>query len=406
MNIGEAISISLSSIYANKLRSFLTLLGLIIGVMTLILVMTIVQGANLYVEEKVVNLGTNVFQISKTPLLVTDFEEFSRAQRNKDILFDDMDALRTLCAECAAVGTQITATSTVKYENESVTDVSIRGVTANMAEIGTVSIEYGRYLSPFEEASVRNVCVLGRDVVDQLFGQVNALDKLVRIDTEEYRVVGMAERIGNVLGQSQDNFVLTPLSTFLKQFGSRRSLVLQVKAYDSTRIDSAIAQVRTILRGRRHVAYDSPDSFYISTSDTFLSLWSSISSAFFMIFIMISSVASVVGGIVIMNIMLVTVTERTKEIGIRRAVGATRRDILFQFLLEALVQCVVGGAIGIILGFSLALAVRQFTPFPARVQLWVAAIGFVLSTLIGIFFGLYPAKKAAALDPIEALRRE
>ncbi len=210
MNIGEAINISLSSIHANKLRSFLTLLGLIIGVMTLILVMTIVQGANLYVEEKVVNLGTNVFQVSKTPLVLTDFEEYIRAQRNKDILFDDMEALRALCAECAAVGTQITATSTVKYENESVTDVSIRGVTANMAEIGTITIEYGRYLSPFEEASTRNVCVLGRDVVDQLFGQVNALDKLIRINTAEYRVVGMAERIGNVLGQSQDNFVLIP----------------------------------------------------------------------------------------------------------------------------------------------------------------------------------------------------
>jgi putative ABC transport system permease protein len=406
MNVGEAISISLSSIRANKLRSFLTLLGLIIGVMTLILVMTIVQGANLYVEEKVVNLGTNVFQVSKTPLVLTDFEEYIRAQRNKDILFEDMEAVRSLCAECAAVGTQITASSTVKYENESVTDVSIRGVTANMAEIGTITIEYGRYLSTFEETSARNVCVLGRDVVDQLFGQVNTLDKIVRINTEEYRVVGIADRIGNVLGQSQDNFVLIPLSAFLKQFGSRRSLTLQVKAYDSTRIDAAVAQVRTILRGRRHVAYKSPDSFYIATADTFLSLWSSFSSAFFLIFIMISSVASVVGGIVIMNIMLVTVTERTKEIGIRRAVGATRRDILFQFLLEALVQCVVGGVIGILLGFVLALAVRQFTPFPARVQLWVAVLGFVLSTLIGIFFGLYPARKAAALDPIEALRRE
>ena len=406
MNIGEAISISLSSIRANKLRSFLTLLGLIIGVMTLILVMTIVQGANLYVEEKVANLGTNVFQVSKTPLLLTDFEEFIRAQRNKDLLMEDLEAVRTLCAECAAVGTQIQGTSTVKYENESVTDVSIRGVTANMAEIGTVTVEYGRYVSAFEETSGRNVCVLGRDVVDQLFGQVNGLDKVIRIDTEEYRVVGLAERIGNVLGQSQDNFVLIPLSAFMKQFGSRRSLTLQVKAYDSLRIDAAQAQVRTILRGRRHVAYNSPDSFYITTSATFLSLWSSISSAFFMIFIMVSSIASVVGGIVIMNIMLVTVTERTKEIGIRRAVGATRRDILFQFLLEALVQCIVGGVIGILLGFVLALAVRQFTPFPARVQLWVAVLGFVLSTLIGIFFGLYPARKAAALDPIEALRRE
>jgi putative ABC transport system permease protein len=406
MNIGKAVGISLSSIRANKLRSFLTLLGLIIGVMTLILVMTIVQGANQYVEEKVANLGTNVFQVSKTPLLMIDFDELIRARRNKDLVTEDLEAVRTQCPDCLAVGAQVQTTTTVKYENEAVSDVSIRGVTANMSEIGTINIEIGRYLSLFEEGSARAVCVLGRDVVDQLFSEINGLDKLVRIDTEEYRVVGIAERIGNVLGQSQDNFVLIPISAFMKQFGSRRSLTLHVKAADSLRIDAAQSQVRTVLRGRRHVSYNTPDSFYITTSATFLSLWSSISSAFFLVFIMISSVASVVGGIVIMNIMLVTVTERTKEIGIRRAVGAKRRDILSQFLFEALVQCVVGGAVGILLGFILALAVRNFTPFPAKVRAWVAVTGFILSTLIGIFFGLYPARKAAALDPIEALRRE
>ncbi|MFN8008705.1 MAG: ABC transporter permease [Terriglobia bacterium] len=406
MNIAEAISISLQSIRANKLRSFLTLLGLIIGVMTLILVMTIVQGANKYVEEKVANLGTNVFQVSKTPILLTDIEEFIRAQRNKDLLLEDLEAVQALCHECMAVGTQLQSTATVKYENEAVTDVAIRGVTSNMAEIGTITIEFGRYLSTFEEKSGRASCVLGRDVVDQLFGQPNVLNKIIRIDAQEYQVVGISDRIGNVLGQSQDNFILIPLNAFMKQFGSRRSLTLQVKAFDSLRINAAQDQVRTILRGRRHDDYNHPDSFYITTSATFLSLWSSISSAFFMVFIMISSIASIVGGIVIMNIMLVTVTERTKEIGIRRAVGATRRDILFQFLLEALVQCLVGGALGIAAGFTLALAVRQFTPFPASVQPWVAFTGFLLSTLIGIFFGLYPAKKAAMLDPIEALHRE
>jgi putative ABC transport system permease protein len=193
---------------------------------------------------------------------------------------------------------------------------------------------------------------------------------------------------------------------FMKQFGSRRSITLHVKAANAVALEPAQAQVRTILRGRRHIAYERPDTFYIATAETFLSLWSSISSAFFMVFIMISSIASVVGGIVIMNIMLVSVTERTKEIGIRRAVGAKRADILWQFLVEALVQCVVGGLIGVALGFLLAVAVRQFTPFPARVQVWVAATGFILSTLIGIFFGLYPARKASTLDPIEALRRE
>ena len=406
MNIGEAINISLSSINANKLRSFLTLLGLIIGVMTLILVMTIVQGANRYVEDKVADLGTNVFQIAKTPLVVTDFQEYIKAQRNKDLTMEDADAIREQCPDCSSVGVQVQATSTVKYGNESGEDTSIRGVTANMAEISTINIEDGRYLSAFEDKNVTSVCVLGRDIVDHLFPLVSPIDKMIRIANQEYRVIGVAERIGNVLGQSQDNFALIPISTFFKDFGSRRSVTIHVKTSNTAKLEPAQAQARTVLRSRRHIAYDSPDTFYVATAQTFLSVWASISSAFFLVFIMISSIASIVGGIVIMNIMLVSVTERTKEIGVRRAVGAKRSDIMWQFLVEAMVQCIVGGLIGILLGFLLAVAVRQFTPFPTSVRLWVAATGFVLSTLIGIFFGIYPARKAAALDPIEALRRE
>jgi putative ABC transport system permease protein len=406
MNISEAIEISLSSIRAHKLRSFLTLLGLIIGVTTLIVVMTIVQGANVYVEEKVANLGTNVFQVSRTPLAVTDFQEFIRAQRNKLLEMDDVKVIQEACRDCLSVGAQVTATTSVKAGNEVGEDVSIRGVTANMADIGTTTIEEGRYISTFEERAGSAACVLGREVADHLFPQTSAVGKTVRIASEEYRVVGVAERVGTVLGQSQDNFVSIPISAFFKTFGTRRSVTIQVKAADSARLEPAVDQVRLLLRGRRRVRYNSPDDFYMATSDTFLSLWSSISSAFFMVFIMISSIASIVGGIVIMNIMLVSVTERTKEIGIRRAVGARKKDILWQFLIEALAQCVVGGFIGVSGGFLIALAVRQWTPFPASLKWWVALTGLVLSTVIGIFFGIYPARKAAELDPIEALRRE
>jgi putative ABC transport system permease protein len=223
---------------------------------------------------------------------------------------------------------------------------------------------------------------------------------------QEYQVIGIADKMGSILGQTQDNFVLIPMTAFFRQFGSRRSITMNIKTRNSDLLSSAQDQVRLILRGRRQLSYHQPDTFYIAASDTFLSLWASISSAFFMVFIMISSIASIVGGIVIMNIMLVSVTERTKEIGIRRAVGARRNDILRQFLIEALVQCVVGGAIGILFGFLTALLVRQFTPFPADVQIWVALTGFILSLIIGLFFGIYPARKASALDPIEALRRE
>ena len=406
MNVSEAIYVAIGSIRAHKLRSFLTLLGLIIGVMTLILVMTIVQGANVYVEEKVANLGTNVFRVSRTPLAVTNFEEFIRAQRNKNLEISDVQAVREVCRDCLEVGAEVTATTTVKAGNEVGEDVSLRGVTANMADIGTTAIEEGRYLSQFEERSGSPVCVLGSEVAEQLFAYTSAVGKTVRIANEDHLVVGVAERVGTVLGQSQDNFVIIPISAFFKIFGPRRSVTIQVKAPDSVRLEPAIDQVRLVLRSRRHVGYNSPDNFYIATSDTFLSLWSSISSSFFMVFIMISSIASIVGGIVIMNIMLVSVTERTKEIGIRRAVGARQRDILWQFLVEALALCVVGGFVGVAGGFLIALVVRQLTPFPVSLKWWVAAIGLILSTLIGIFFGIYPARKASRLDPIEALRAE
>ena len=406
MNIAEAVAISIQSLRANKLRSFLTLLGLIIGVMTLILVMTIVQGANVYVEEKIANLGTNVFQVSKRPLVVTDFQELIKSQRNKDLLLEDLDTVKAQCRDCLLAGAQVSTTSTVKFGNESGTDTSIRGVTANMSEIGTIEIETGRYITSFEEKDGTPVCIVGADLVENLFPHLNPIGKNLWINGQEYRMVGIAEKMGSVLGQTQDNFVIMPITAFFKQFGSRRSITLNIKTRNSDLLAPAQDQVRMILRGRRQLSYHQPDNFYIATSDTFLSLWASISSAFFTVFILISSIASVVGGIVIMNIMLVTVTERTKEIGIRRAVGARRQDILGQFIIEALVQCIVGGIIGILLGFLAALAVRQFTPFPASVQLWVALTGFFMSLIIGLFFGIYPARKASSLDPIEALRRE
>ncbi len=406
MNITEAVGISIGSIRAHKLRSFLTLLGLIIGVMTLILVMTIVQGANTYVEEKVANLGTNVLRVSRIPLAVTDFQEFMRAQRNKLLEMDDVEAVRETCRDCLDVGAEVTATTSVKAANQVGEDVSIRGVTSNMADIGTTTIAEGRYISHFEERAGSPVCILGSDVVEHLFPFTSAVGKAVRLAQEDYLVVGVAERVGTVLGQSQDNFAIVPITAFFKIFGTRTSVTIQVKTADSSRLEPAMDQVRLLLRSRRHVGADSPDNFYMATSDTFLSLWSSISSAFFMVFIMISSIASLVGGIVIMNIMLVSVTERTKEIGIRRAVGARRRDILWQFLIEALAQCMLGGLIGVVGGFVIALAVGQLTPFPTSLKWWVAATGLVLSTLIGIFFGIYPARRASLLDPIEALRKE
>jgi putative ABC transport system permease protein len=228
----------------------------------------------------------------------------------------------------------------------------------------------------------------------------------VRIGGEEFQSIGVAAEVGSILGRDQDNFVIIPLSTFEKLHGRRHSLTLKVQAYSEAHLSRALDEVRTILRGQRHRRYADRDDFYMATADTYLELWEDISSIFFVVFVLISSIASLVGGIVITNIMLVSVTERTKEIGLRRSVGATRRDILRQFLLEALAQCLTGGAIGVALGFLLALLLRQFTPFPATVRLWVALLGLLLSSVVAVVFGLYPALKAARLEPIVALRAE
>jgi putative ABC transport system permease protein len=248
--------------------------------------------------------------------------------------------------------------------------------------------------------------VIGDDLVQQLFGGSNAVGQMIRLDNQEFIVIGAMDRIGSVLGQNQDNYAIVPMNTYLRMRGSRSSIIIQVKASAGMAFSNAQDEARLVLRGRRHLQAGMPDDFFIGTKDSYISLWQSISSAFFAVFIMVSSISAVVGGIVIMNVMLVSVTERTKEIGIRRAMGATQQDIMRQFLSESVIQCLVGGAIGILFGFVVALALRTFTSFPASVQVWVALLGLTLSSMIGLFFGIYPATRAAKLDPVVALRTE
>lgn len=404
MLLRDTFRLAFDALTAHKLRTALTLLGLVIGVTSLILVMTLIQGANWYVETKIANLGTDIFQVSRMPLVSTDFREVLKSRKHRDILVDDWRAVEDRCAPCAAVGAQAETLGRVRTGDESMADVSIRGQTANMAWITTIDLVGGRYFSEGEERAAAPVAVVGDGIVEKLFSGRNPLGKSLRIAGEEFGVVGVAERIGSVLGQEQDNFVLIPLAAFQKLFGARHSLVLQVKARPP--LGPAQDDVRLILRGRRHLAPDAKDDFYFTTAETYLELWRDISSVFFLVFVLISSVASIVGGIVIMNITLVSVTERTKEIGLRRSVGATQRDIAGQFLVEVIAQCLVGGFTGVGLGFGLALLLRQLTPFPASVQPGVAALGLVLATVIALIFGVYPAVKASRLDPVVALRSE
>jgi putative ABC transport system permease protein len=403
----ENLAIAAESIRVHKLRAALTVLGLTMGVATLITVMTIVQGANLYIEQKVANLGTNVFQIGRMPFAVVDFKLLTKAARNKNITADDLQAVAALCRHCQYVGAQVSTTISPHFRDKELQDSSLQGQTANMAEIDTRTVVAGRYFNEPEEMHVATVCVIGDKLVTEFFPGVNPVGQAIRMLNTEFIVIGVFEKVGTVLGQDRDNFVVIPLSAYLRLRGSRQSLTLQIKAVgDKRNFQDAQDEARMTLRARRHIREGQDEDFFIGTADTYIALWESISSAFFAVFVMVSSISAVVGGIVIMNVMLVSVTERTKEIGVRRAVGATQNDILRQFLTESVMQCVIGGFIGIAIGFGCALALRTFTAFPASVQLWVAMLGVILSSAIGVFFGIYPAMRAARLDPVVALRAE
>jgi putative ABC transport system permease protein len=363
------------------------------GVATLITVMTIVQGANLYVEQKIANLGTNVFQIARTPFAVTDFNIIVKALKYKKIELEDMAAVAEGCPACEEVGASASTSVRARSGDKELQDVSFYGQTASMADIDSRTVELGRYFSPSEAEHRANVCLIGDTLVRELFLGMDPIGRSIRIANDEFIVVGVMEKTGSVLGQDQDNF------------GIHSSVTINVKT-SAQNFEKAQDQTHLILRSRRHLTGNKEDDFFIGTKESYMALWRSISSAFFAVFIMVSVISVLIGGVVIMNVMLMSVTLRRREIGVRRAVGATQRDILGQFMAESFIQCIAGGLAGITLGFLVALALRTYTPFPASVQTWVAALGVFLSSAVGLFFGIYPALRASRLDPVVALRSD
>jgi putative ABC transport system permease protein len=316
-----------------------------------------------------------------------------------------MEAIAEKCAACGEVGASASTTVRVRYGDKEVQDVNLAGQTANMEDIDTRSVLLGRYFTPSEAAHRADVCLIGDTVVENLFASVNPVGGTIRVGSDELTVLGTMEKIGSVLGQDQDNFVIVPLQVFLRMQGSHTSLIINVKT-EKEKFEEAQDQAQMILRARRHLLASMENNFFIGTKESYMALWRSISSAFFAVFILVSVISVVVGGIVIMNVMLVSVSARRKEIGVRRALGATRMDILSQFMAESMIQCIVGGLVGIALGFVVALALRTFSPFPASVQAWVAVAGVVMSSAVGLFFGIYPALRASRVDPVIAMRSE
>jgi putative ABC transport system permease protein len=383
----------------------LTLLGIVIGVTSVIAVVSIISGLNEYVAQKIFNLGPDVMTVTRGQPVILSIDDWIENQRHKDLYLADMDFIREACANCKSFGATVDTRATVKHGREYV-DSQIQGYTAEVPTILGHKLQAGRFLTQYDVEHARNVCVIGSDVAETLFPFIDPIGKTLMIDGRPFEIVGVGKKTGAVFGESSDNWATIPISLHQKIWGSRRSVTIYIKALGEKRLPAAEDEVRLRMRIRRHVAYNAKDDFAINTAQSFLHIWSEISQAFFAVMTGIVSISLVVGGIVVMNIMLVSVTERTHEIGIRKAVGASRRDILIQFLIESATLTLVGGIIGILLGGAIAFAISWFSPLPASVQWWSVASGITISTSVGLFFGIYPARKAANLDPIESLRYE
>ena len=407
MHLTEAVSIATSSLWAHKLRSVLTLIGVVIGVTSVIAVVSLINGANQYVATRVFRLGADVFGLSKQPSIITNVDDFLEFQKRKRITYEDFEAVRDLCKSCRGVGAALGGRVETKSSVNSLKDTNLRAWTPQMAELYDVDLIAGRHMTETDLRSAAPVCVIGQDLVENLMPEVDPIGKEIRWNNTPCQVIGVGKKEGSTLGTSLDNWIVLPLSTYNKENGNQQdSLRVTVRAGSAANIQASVDEVRQIMRGRHHLAYGTKDDFAVETSDSFLELWKNISGTFFVVTIGIASISLVVGGIVIMNIMLVSVTERTREIGLRKAIGARSGDILRQFLIESSTIAVIGGALGVFLGVLLAKVVSWISPLPSAVQLWSVIGGLLVALSVGLFFGTYPASKAAKLDPVDALRSE
>ena len=402
----EAAQIALSAIWANKLRSFLTVLGNIVAVTSIIAVVSLIQGMNAYVTDAIVSdVGADTFSVQRSPITLSEDDE-ERNRSNPRVTMEDALAIRSYSTNVAAVMAQSGGGAEVSFGSKELENVRIQGVTREYIFFRTFDAERGRLFTPAEVDRKRPVALLGWDTAEKLFGDESPLDKVIRIAGRHFRVAGVSAKKGSIFGQSQDDFVVIPLGAFDKIFGSRTGLSVTVRPRDPALIKAAMDDATVALRIERRLKANERDNFGLFTSDTILDIYHTATRGIFAVLVGVVALSLVVGGIVIMNIMLMVVTERTKEIGLRKALGARKRDITWQILTESVTLSTMGGIVGTVLGFGVAMVIASLSPLPAAVEFWSIALGIGITAVVGLFFGLYPAMQAAALDPIEALRRE
>jgi putative ABC transport system permease protein len=409
--IWEAFKVATSSLRSNKLRTALTLVGIIVGVTAVIAVVTIIKGLDRTVAQTFSSQGSTVFTISKGPQIIKSREEFVKVNKRKDVTHEDAEAITRLCTACWRVGIAANAIETVKHADQKQENVRVRGVEPiTMFDIDGVSLEAGRIWTDGEGSSGHEVCVVGPDILKNLFGGATsdrALGQEVRIAGRPFTIIGVLEPLGSILGFSRDNVVYIPYGAYQKAYGARRSLVVFIQVPEAEQLEAAEDQVRTVMVNRRGRPTEGDDEgFALETQDVFLNLYGAATSNIYIVTIGVAAVSLVVGGIVVMNIMLVSVTERTKEIGIRKAIGARQKDILTQFLIEAVTVTAIGGAIGVATGFGLAYVISALIGFPLLISVASAVLGVGVSSVVGVISGLWPAWRAARLHPIDALRAE
>jgi len=402
----ETMRLALDSLRAHKLRSFLTLLGVILAVTTLVVVMSVVSGMNFYVADKIANLGANVFIVDRFGI-ITSNDAWVKAQKRPLITMEDYERLRENMKTARAVAALDDHTVEVRSGNEKLTGTDVMGVSTNYADVRSIGISEGRFITQSDDDHRAEVVFIGTDVAAKFFPNVDPVGKSIRAETHEYTVIGVAAPIGSAFGQSQDNFMIMPIHTFEKELHRQRDwIAIFVQAPAAEMMEATEDEARMLMRAYRHLPYEKEDNFAILGSDSIMKLWHDLTGTLAAAAVGLVSVFMVVGGIVIMNIMLASVTERTREIGIRRSLGARKKHILFQFMTESSVLAATGGIIGVLFAYLLVLLGRSTTSIPMEMQTGAVVTSLVISTLVGLFFGIFPAMRAAKLDPIEALRAD